>query len=540
MGMGIMTFRLKRVRSVSASPMLPGVFLFLLLFQAASAQTKVVVDPEEPHQSFEGWGTSLCWWAHDLGGWRDGALDTLTTLVADTARGLGMTLFRYNIGGGEQPGHSHLRADADVPGWKTTEAGAYDWNADAGQRRTMAFLRRKTRNPIWEAFSNSPPWWMTKSGCVSGNTDGSNNLKEDYYDDFADYLVSVTRHLQETDSVVFRTLTPFNEPNSNWWKENNNQEGCMFSRATQPRMIQEVGKRLKALNTLNTQGLTGTTLSAADANGIAEMVGNANSYDSLTLSFISQFNTHSYSGSDADRRSMAGIAKSKGKKLWQSETGPLTWPGGDQFAVAMWSAALILRDLRELRAEAWIDWQVAGGGIWGVIDYTKSNQTSRMNKKGFAYSQFSRFIRPGSTIIASDNANTLAALVPATGSLVLVAVNAGSTPVEYAFDLGKFQTLPQAAQVYRTSSTQNLAALADIAVQSKSIALAAPALSVTTLVLKGAVTTSVSLAPGRPGHAALGSMDPGRAYPVPLYMDPKRAISINPLGQRRSYPRVNP
>ena len=527
-----MAFRMKRTGSVWPGRMFAG--MVLLSCHAGYGQTRVQVDPAEPHQAFEGWGTSLCWWAHDLGGWRDGALDSLTTLVADTARGLGMTLFRYNIGGGEQPGHTHLRADADVPGWKPTEAGAYDWNADAGQRRTMAFLRRKTRNPIWEAFSNSPPWWMTKSGCASGNTDGSNNLKDDYYDDFAEYLVSVTKHLQETDSVVFRTLTPFNEPNSTWWKAGNNQEGCVFSRATQPRMIQEVGQKLKA------EGLVRTSISAADANSIAEMVGNANSYDSLTLSFISQFNTHSYSGTDADRRSLAAIAKSKRKKLWQSETGPLSWPGGDQFAVAMWSAGLILKDLREMRAEAWLDWQVAGGGIWGVIDYTRSNQTSRMNKKGYAYAQFSRFIRPGSTIIASDNANTLAALVPATGSLVLVAVNAGTSPVAYAFDLGKFQSLPTAAQAYRTSSTQNLASLADVPVQSKSIALEAPALSVTTLVLKGIVPISVSLAPVRPGKASLGRFGPGQAYPVPLFMVPERAFPINPLGQRRSFPRKNP
>lgn len=534
MRMDSMVFRLDGTGAVSSPRTLAGIIL--LTCQAVFGQTKVQVDPGEPHQAFEGWGTSLCWWAHDLGGWRDGALDTLTTLVADTGRGLGMTIFRYNIGGGEQPGHNHLRADADVPGWKPTETGAYDWNADAGQRRTMAFIRRKTRNPIWEAFSNSPPWWMTKSGCASGNTDGSNNLKDEYYDDFADYLVSVTKRLQETDSVVFRTLTPFNEPNSNWWKADNNQEGCMFSRATQPRMIQEVGKRLKA------QGLTGTTVSAADANNIAEMVGNANSYDSVTLSFISQFNTHSYSGSDADRRSMASIAKSKRKRLWQSETGPLSWPGGDQFAVAMWSAGLILRDLREMRAEAWIDWQAAGGGIWGVIDYTKSNQTSRMNKKGYAYSQFSRFIRPGSTIIASDNANTLAALVPATGSLVLVVVNSGSAPIQYAFDLGRFQALPQAAQAYRTSATLSLASLADIPVQSKAIALDAPALSVTTLVLKGTVSTSVSLPPGRSGNGTQGRFrfGSGKAFPVPMYMDPERAFPVSPLGQRRAYPREIP
>jgi hypothetical protein len=165
-----------------------------------------------------------------------------------------------------------------------------------------------------------------------------------------------------------------------------------------------------------------------------------------------------------------------------------------------------------------------------------------MNKKGYAYSQFSRFIRPGSTLIASDNANTLAALVPATGSLVLVAVNPGAAPVDYVFDLGKFQSLPQAAQAYRTSATQNVASLADIPVQGKSVSLESPALSITTLVLKGAVTTSVSLAPARPRRAALGRLGPGsgQANPVPLFLAPHQAYPINPLGQRRPDPSGNP
>lgn len=501
-----------------------GMAVLACLLTAPLAQIPVRVDPGDQRQSFEGWGTSLCWWAHDLGVWDDPGLDALTTLVADTSRGLGMNIFRYNIGGGEQPGHNHLRSDADVPGWKPAENGPYDFNADPGQRRTMAFLRRKVQNPIWEAFSNSPPWWMTKSGCASGNTDGSNNLKEDYYDDFAEYLITVTRHLRETDSVVFRTLTPFNEPNSTWWKAGNNQEGCMFNRASQPRMIQELGRRL------GPAGLNRTSVSAADANAIGEMTGNADSYDSLTRSYLSQYNVHSYFGSDADRRSMADIARRHGKKLWQSESGPLSWPGGNQFDVAMWSAGLILRDLREMRAEAWLDWQVAGGGIWGVIDYTLSSQSSWMNKKGQAYAQFSRFIRPGSLILGSDNPNTLAALVPANGTLVLVTVNAGAETVEYVFDLNKFQSLPASARPYRTSASEDLALLAEIPVAAKTVTMRAPPRSITTLVLGSAQTTGL----GRPSWIG-GPTHPGLAAPgvggMPWFPG-KGGRRLNVLGRR--------
>ena len=96
---------------------------------------------------------------------------------------------------------------------------------------------------ILEAFSNSPPYWMTKSGCASGSTDGSNNLKDDSYDAFADYLTEVVKHYRDSFGITFRTLEPLNEPNANWWKANGGQEGCHFSPANQQTIIKAVGAR---------------------------------------------------------------------------------------------------------------------------------------------------------------------------------------------------------------------------------------------------------------------------------------------------------
>lgn len=173
--------------------------------------------------------------------------------------------------------------------------------------------------------------------------------------------------------------------------------GCHFDQASQNRLIQQVGLKLKL------KGIPETSVSASDANTVGEMVGNANGYDAATLASVSQFNTHSYAGSNGERQALRDLATRLNQRLWQSQAGPLWWPGGSLFDAAMWSAELILKDLREMRAQAWVDWQAAGGGIWGVVDCDFQAQTSKMNKKGFAYSQFTRFIRPGSTIIGSDH-----------------------------------------------------------------------------------------------------------------------------------------
>ncbi len=90
---------------------------------------------------------------------------------------------------------------------------------------------------IYEAANYSPPFWMTKSGCTAGDTLGQDNLKDDYYDDFANYLTDVVKHYKDEYGIAFRTIPPVNEPFSNWWKANGTQEGCAFSQDNQEKIM---------------------------------------------------------------------------------------------------------------------------------------------------------------------------------------------------------------------------------------------------------------------------------------------------------------
>ena len=50
----------------------------------------------------------------------------------------------------------------------------YDWEADKNQVAVLKAVAKASGNDfIAEAFSNSPPYFMTVSGCSSGNTDSS-------------------------------------------------------------------------------------------------------------------------------------------------------------------------------------------------------------------------------------------------------------------------------------------------------------------------------------------------------------------------------
>src|SRR5579863_7512664 len=82
-----------------------------------------------PNPRFEGWGTSLGWWANVVGGY------TNRDAYADLAfNGLKLNIVRYNIGGGENPGITNtLQPRARMQGFEATR-GSWNWSADPNQR----------------------------------------------------------------------------------------------------------------------------------------------------------------------------------------------------------------------------------------------------------------------------------------------------------------------------------------------------------------------------------------------------------------------
>lgn len=453
-----------------------------LIVHPCAGVIPIEVDPTKPGQVFEGWGTSLCWWAELAGKWSEANRNRLIDAIVDPDTGLGYNCFRYNIGGGDRPDHTHLAEDRAVPGFKKTETGAYDWTADPYQRNILLGIASRAKDPIFEAFSNSPPWWMTVSGCVSGNTNGADNLKPDKFGAFAEYLADVVKRYKDVHRIVFRTIEPFNEPSAGWWKPEGGQEGCGF-RSNQSKMIKELGRQLVS------KGLyPGTRISAGDETSLEQAVTQLKGYDDSAFSFLSQINSHTYSGWAARPR-LDSIARSRGKNLWQSETGPLN-KGSDASSITMWMSNVILQDLRNMRPNAWIDWQVGDpAGDWNTIKLDHVKQTFGYSPRYYMHAAFSRFIRPGSRIIGSSDTNSVAALT-STGDLVVVFRNPDATAVSAVFDLTKFGSLPSVAQVHRFALPGGLKRQADVSIEAKKIALTAPGQTLTTLVVPQAMTAN--------------------------------------------------
>ncbi len=445
---------------------------------AGATGTTVNVDLTARYQTVEGWGTSLCWWAVVAGGWPDPARTRLADLIFDPAQGLGLNVARYNIGGGENPAHDHMRAGGAVPGYQP-RPDQWDWGADPNQRWMLAAAQARGAN-IVEAFANSAPYWMTHSNCTAGSVDGDDNLRDDMVDRFADYLAEVALHFREEWGVEFRTLAPFNEPLATHWKTPNRQEGCHVGRAQQNTVVKRLAAALAA------RGLDGTGISSDDEFRMDDLVDTFASYDGEARSLVAQLNTHSYSGNR--RADVREVAETNGKRLWMSEYGCSVGPHDhDAMDTPLALSAQIRRDMTGLRPAAWVYWQAVedeAGHNWGLIHvpFNGDGIDHTITRSYYALGHYSRFIRPGSVLVGTDNANALAAYDPSSHTLVIVHDNDSAADTTVGLNVRGIDGVTSAA-VYRTSAREGLARLPDSALSGSTLLAAAPARSITTYVI---------------------------------------------------------
>ena len=445
-----------------------------------------MVAPQVVRQHFDGWGVSLCWWAGQCGKWTDQKIDQIVDwLVSPT--GLNYTHFRYNIGGGDDPENRHCDPHhmgrgkglrAEMEGFKDFSGDEYHWDRDAAQRKIMLKIREKRPDAVFEAFSNSCPYYMTYSGCVSGNADGGkDNLKPEYYEEFAHYLVDVCKHYKDEYGIEFKTLEPFNESVTNFWYANGPQEGCHFDYQSQVKFIRVLEPILRA------SGLN-TVISASDETNVGLSVEGFKQYKSAgVLSKVGQWNTHTYQASNADRARLALLAHQAQMPLWMSETGS----GGNGIGGNLALAQRLIDDMRYIQPEAWIDWQYMeeANDQWCTIQGSFANQTFKKVKNYYVRQQCTRFIRHGYDIIASPCPQSLAAVNAQRDTLVLVVLNEGAKAV-HRIDLSLFSTLPSLADIkaYRTSANENLAnTKSGITLDGTMLQVVMPLQSIVTLVI---------------------------------------------------------
>ena len=192
--------------------------------QAAAQKEISFVVTNQERQTIDGFGASDAWSMWQIGTWNDSLqtrvadwLFSSETLADGSPKGIALSIWRFNAGAGSATQGDAAQINRDT----RTEY----FEKQTGQRRFLQ-LAKERGVPTFLAFYNSPPVHLTQNGLATNTgRDGTFNLREDAYDDFAAYIADMLQAAEEEDGVHFDYVCPVNEPDGHWNWIGPKQEG---------------------------------------------------------------------------------------------------------------------------------------------------------------------------------------------------------------------------------------------------------------------------------------------------------------------------
>ena len=229
----------------------------------------ILVSPRTEYQQFTGFGSSACWWSQIIGA-SDNA-DTTARLLY-SPEGLGLNIYRYNVGGGEKD-----NPDSRISGSRATESFyypdpatgeyKYDFTRDAAAQRMLDLALSYGCVDTVVLFANSPHYSMTVTGQATGGlVENFSNLPPENYEAFADYFITITRYFVEK-GIPVKYISPINEPQWSWGGGWVGQEGCHYEPDEVVEVMRVFARKLKD------SGLP-VKLMAPESGEIGEVTGN--------------------------------------------------------------------------------------------------------------------------------------------------------------------------------------------------------------------------------------------------------------------------
>ena len=499
-------------------------------FAIGARQTATfTVDRSEHRQQIDGFGASDAWSMWRIGEMPEPIRDNTARLLFSSKtdsngnpEGIGLSIWRFNIGAGsaEQGDSSHINTGTRTECFLTAD-GSYDWTKQAGQRAFLK-LAKDYGVPYLLGFLNSPPVYFTKNGLATNTgRDGTYNLKEERYDDFARFMADVVEGLKTHDGVTLDWLSPVNEPDGHWNWQGPKQEGTPATKyeiASLSRLLDgELQKRRLDTKVIIPESSDYRCMMAT------HMTGPERGY--LIQSFFSPDSVDTYVG---DLRNMprmmaahsywtntpVGYMKECRKALrdtlrkydvdfWQSEVCIM---GNDEeigggggydrtMKTALYVARMIHHDLVFADARSWQWWRSVGGDykdglLFQYREPGADTDTIVDSKLLWAMGNWSRFIRPGAVrydVMRDGSKDPDSSTDPyglmcsafrnADGSDVMVVINYGNEPE--TISIGGVE--PGEWKEYRTSDVDG-ESLSLTGTLPDLDAVAIPPRSVTTLV----------------------------------------------------------
>jgi glucuronoarabinoxylan endo-1,4-beta-xylanase len=427
---------------------------------------EVTITWSDVKQTVDGFGASSAFFGGNI-------TDAQADALFDAKKGIGLSLLRTMIG---------VPDDTQDDGSEPTD-GANPVATAPELNTAQQAVSRGTK--VWATAWTPPPIWKTtnnKKGSGDGYT--SNKLDSSHYQDYADYLADFVELMNKA-SVPLVGVSPANEPDytatwddSQWTPE----EMTKF-------IAENLGPTLKERFPSVKIIAPDTASWPACDKYVTSMLADANAKD-----FVSVIATHPYKNGNDPIVLDYNKPQQNGKSFWETEWSQENMDG-DTPDPSMTSAIDMVKHIHDhmviSNMNAW---------NWWAIYITKDglNDNLRLNpafiqpdasmgdpfmfKRGYAFGNWSKFVRPGFQRIGATDKPTKNVLVEAyrdSNHIAVIAINTGASTVTQTFNLegGTFGTLTP----WVTSPDDDLAAKSTIEA-SDSFTFDLPGQSVVTFV----------------------------------------------------------
>lgn len=415
---------------------------------------KITVDNQTTYQTFEGFGTSSCWWSQMIDD------ESTARAIAEylySEEGLGLDIYRYNIGAGEKE-----NPDTRIPDISRQtesfyvydeESGeyVYDFNRDANARRMLDLAIENGAREII-LFCNSPHYSMTASGQASGGLkEGESNLPKENYQAFVNYVLTIADCFV-SEGYPITAVSPVNEPQWDWGGEYVSQEGCHYTADETVKLLEMFAVEMQKRGvSYKLRGPESGKMNNSNMKYIDKFF-----KSDILNDYCDTYSGHSYwmDNKRADKFNVGLRLKRRysDKKYEMSEWCelPMTL---DPYSIdsGIYMANVIADDLSLMNAVSWQSWTAVNSD--GVLDIVDGKLI--IYNRYYAYSQFSSFIKTGmkrvkvnDNYLAGSDLNTVA--FSDGSSAVLVVIN-NSTKAEEITLGGKYEAM----QVYVTDALHN-------------------------------------------------------------------------------------
>jgi O-glycosyl hydrolase len=484
----------------------------------------VQVHTRTPRQRIDNFGASGCWMMDPIGTqWSDENKNRLADLLFSREKGIGLSLWRFNIGAGDPNPQGYWHPWRRVECFQSSPDAPFDGSKQAGQQW---FLRAAKARGVEKtlAFVNSPPVWLTRNGRGFCDKEGrdSTNLQPGKEPEYARFLVRVLQYF-EKQGLPFDYLSPFNEPNWDW---SGGQEGCRYNNDDLKRVAKVIHAALheaklstdldlldsgdlrallddddyRAYQRVRKPGIHLGNGNEAQGRGkyrecVRELLGDPE----LRRMVGNRISSHSYwtHGSFHDLSALRSQLRrtlehhAPGASYWQTEFCVMEHGRDLGMQTALRVTEVIHYDLAVAEASAWHWWLALSIGDYkdGLLytDYTDKGgeQNILTSKTLWALGNYSRFIRPGARRVSVDTDAPPDALLASAyireseKQCIVVLVNRNDAPrkVRLTPDRSVRTFTP-----WLTSATHDLEALPSLHSKDNTFLVEVPAHAVVTLV----------------------------------------------------------